>query len=68
MCHTPIPHAPLRVNCLLYPADPVAERPGYPHSPDVAQAARALVAALSKEAPFCNDPRMQTLFDLTGVT
>lgn len=36
--------------------------------PEVAQAARALVAALSKEAPFCNDPRMQTLFDLTGVT
>lgn len=36
--------------------------------PAVAEAARALVAALSKEAPFCNDPRMQTLFDLTGVT
>lgn len=36
--------------------------------PDVAQATRALVATLSKEAPFCNDPRMQTLFDLTGVT
>jgi hypothetical protein len=36
--------------------------------PEVAQAARALVATLSKEATFCNDPRMQTLFDLTGVT